>query len=316
MKSNVAGWLAAGATVVGVTLWAGLSISQPEGPSAAPSAASAPRRAAQQLASREEHRQIADPIDGQAAPIPEPTDETDEVADFTQSDPELAAPADGGSYCGPVAVSNWLVWLADHGYPKLTPPGPNRRARQIALIRELARHRYMATDPKMGTGSWRLIEGLERWVRDAGYSIKLLKYQGWRGHAPRHGTGQRHPELAWLAAALADGGAAWIHVGWYEPPTRWERALRRKGGHWLTVVGVNEHLRELTLHDPAPYAGTEPEKVHATTRAMTGGWLLAGKDRLPAAGYLRLGGGMHLKRNDDVAVIDGAVVLVLDAPQP
>jgi len=45
---------------------------------------------------------------------------------------------------------------------------------------------------------------------------------------------------------------------------------------------------------------------------MTEGWLIDQAAALAATGYYRLGGGMRIKREGEVAVLDGAVVLVLE----
>ena len=48
----------------------------------------------------------------------------------------------GVMYCGPVAASNALIWLALNGYPRLAPsesdPTQSQRKQQIKVIRELA----------------------------------------------------------------------------------------------------------------------------------------------------------------------------------
>jgi hypothetical protein len=236
-----------------------------------------------------------------------------EFPDLTQTDPALDVPGSGNSYCGPVAVSNSLIWLAQGDYPALAPDAPTQREQQLELVRRLSSPRYMATSPTMGTGAFGLMKGVERWVTDAGYEIARLEYQGWRGHPLKFATYVKVPRLEWLASALADHGAAWLHVGWYRPPTRWEPAYQRHGGHWLTLVKV-EGDGTLALHDPAPYAGTKPSTERVSTRAIESGWILDGQSRLRADGHLILEGGMHVKRDGELAILDGAVTLVLARP--
>jgi hypothetical protein len=72
----------------------------------------------------------------------------------------------------------------------------------------------------------------------------------------------------------------------------------------------------LTVHDPAPYAGEEPSEERVSTRPIESGWLLDGQTRLRADGHLMLGGGMRVKRDGEVAIVDGAVTLVLERPDP
>jgi len=237
------------------------------------------------------------------------------VPDLTQTDSELGLPGGGHAFCGPVAASDWLAYLAQTGYPRLLPAGDSPRAQQLELARILARS--MGTSVTSGTSTPGLLAALERWVTDAGYRIRRLEYQGWRGHPLRYTTYRQRPELLWIEQALVEGGAAFIHAGWYAT-SKYDRALRRHGGHWLPVVDAGKNAEGapdpsgLVLRDPAPYAGSEPAFEFARAERMTEGWLIDQAAALPATGYYRLGGGMRIKREGEVAVLDGAVVLVLE----
>jgi hypothetical protein len=234
--------------------------------------------------------------------------------DLSQNDPELALPGGGAAYCGPVAVSNWLMWLSSQGYEHLAPEAGTPKERQIALVRTLATLKYMATSPAGGTGPVGLLGGLSRWIAHAGYRVARLEYQGWRQHPRRFATGVAHPKLGWLAEALEARGAAWLHVGWYHK-SRYELGFRRRGGHWLTLVEVQQRSGEppvISVRDPAPYAGEEPTLEQVTLRELEQGMLVDAPAALPAKGYYELVSGIHLKRADDIPIIDGAVVLVLE----
>ncbi len=231
------------------------------------------------------------------------------VPDLTQTDPELGLPDGGQGFCGPVAVSDWLAYLGQTRYPALLPPGDSPRAQHLVLARALAAQ--MGTSPVSGTSTSSLLTVLERSITAAGYGIRRLEYQGWRGHPPRYTTHQRQPDLGWLAAGLAEGGAAFIHVGWYAT-SKYDFALRRHGGHWLALVSVGPEPNLLVLRDPAPYAGSEPAFEFARAERLDDGWLIDQSVALPAAGYYRLGGGMRIKRDGELAVLDGAIVLVLE----
>jgi hypothetical protein len=236
--------------------------------------------------------------------------------DLSQNDPELALPGGGAAYCGPVSVSNWLMWLSSHGYEHLAPDAPTPKSRQIALVRTLATLKYMATSPVGGTGPVGLLRGLSRWVAHAGYRVTRLQYQGWRQHPRRFATGVAHPELGWLAEALEAKGAAWLHVGWYYR-SRYQLGLRRRGGHWLTLVRVTRHGGEppvISVRDPAPYAGEAPTLEQVTLRELERGTLVDVPAAFPAKGYYELVSGLRLKRPDDIPIIDGAVILVLEPP--
>jgi len=239
------------------------------------------------------------------------------MPDLTQTDPALGVNGGGESWCGPVAISNALTWLAAEGREALVPPGASPREQQLELVRRLGSSRYMGTTPNGGTGTNNLLRGLHAFLRDSGWGYRRLQYQGWREHSVRFTTGVKSVELAFIRRALADGGAAVIHAGWYTPSKYGGDFHRRHGGHWLTVVGVgvdaegNPADDTLVVHDPAPYAGDEGARHFVKLRKLESGWLLAEDGAFPAAGFSRLEGGMKIKKPGDIAVLDGAVALVL-----
>ena len=270
-------------------------------PSAAASAPVAPEAAASPPAA--------------SAPAPTPEQSYLDIPDLTQTDPELDLPGGGNSYCGPVAISNSLMRLGAERCPRLVPEQSDPKAAQLELVRRLSSSQYMATSPTHGTGGMNLMEGLHRYLVSHGCGYRRFAYQGWRGHPPQFSTGVRTPQLAWIGKALALGGAAFINVGWYHR-TSSGRAYRRNGGHWLTVVaaGLDEtgapDPAMLVLHDPAPYAGAKPADEYARAELVDAQWLVEGRNALPAKGYYRLTGGMHIKRPGEAAILDGAIVLV------
>lgn len=243
-------------------------------------------------------------------------DRAEDTPDITQTDPALALPGGGNSFCGPVAISNSLMYLAAHGYPALAPAGATVKERQVALVRLLGSPRYMGTGPRSGTGAMGVMHGLAKYVRHAGYEIARLEYEGWRQHPYEFTRHEPHPDLAWIGGAIAPRSAAWINVGWYKK-SRYADAYRRNGGHWLAVVaaGTNDRGERdpgvLVLHDSAPYEDGGPLDVFARAARIDGGWMLDGSSAFPAKGYYVLGGGMYVKREGEVAIIDGAIVLEL-----
>src|SRR5262245_32125 len=57
-----------------------------------------------------------------------------DMPDLTQTDPALGVEGGGDSWCGPVAISNALMWLGEHGHESLIPSGEDRHARQLELV--------------------------------------------------------------------------------------------------------------------------------------------------------------------------------------
>jgi hypothetical protein len=262
-------------------------------------------------------------IEPKPAPVPAATPARaalparfNETPDLTQTDPELELPGDGESHCAPVAASNALTWLSTRGFERLMPPGDTAKARQKQLVRRLSSRRFMATNELNGTGSRAVLAGLHRYLESVGVSYKRLAYQGWRAHQQRFSTGVRVPDLGFIRDGLGDRSVVLINAGWYQP-VKDGRLFLRRGGHWLAVVGadVDEHGAPapgvLVLRDSAPYAGAEPALEYATLERIERGYLNELKASLPARGYYKLGGGMHVKRPGEVAILDGVVVLEL-----
>ena len=233
-----------------------------------------------------------------AAVCPRCTD----MPDLTQSDPALGLPRDGGSYCGPVAVTNGLAWLASCGFPRLL----SERG-LVEMPRHLAWRIYLKTDPRRGTLPFDLVRGLARWVGNAGYEVDTLGYAGVRDHPANRSLNVLRPGLPLLVGGLERDGIVLLHVGWYEEPRAGR--LARVGGHWLTLGAADARNGVLQVHDPAPYASEGVE--HITVRELTAGQILrpAGLGHLDARGFLELTEGMRLRSPDERAILDGAVVL-------
>jgi hypothetical protein len=248
----------------------------------------------------------------QPPPTPPPAPSAEPVVpgfpDLTQTDPELGAPAGGESHCGPVAASNALFWLGRNGFERLLPEGASDKQRQILLVRALASRQFMGTSAHSGTSASGVLKGLDLYLRAKGHRFQRLEYQGWRAHQLRYSTGVRVPEPGFLQAGLADKGIALINVGWYRPGKKPD-VYRRRGGHWLTVVSVEGEV--LVLHDPAPWSGSEPRAHRVRAEPLADGWLIGEDGPFPSRGFRVLGGEMEVKRPGEVAIIDGAVVLVV-----
>lgn len=247
------------------------------------------------------------PSDGVVHPD-RPCPRCGDTPDLTQSASAFGLPHGGGSYCGPVATTNALVWLSARGFPALIS---DRGLEQMP--RHLAFKRFLKTHPRRGTLPFDLVRGLERWVHAAGYEVETLAYAGVRDHPTRLSFGVLRPGLPLLAEGLTRDGVVLLHVGWYEEA----RAGRysRVGGHWLTLLDVDVQTGVLRASDPAPYASEgRPERIVA--RPMTDGHLLrpAGLGELAARGFLELGEGMALRDPRERAILDGAVVLRLHPP--
>ena len=240
--------------------------------------------------------------------------------DLTQTDPRAKFPEGGHAYCGPVAVANAFVRLANEGFSRLAPVAPDPVLAHIDVVRILARDTHMATCEKTGTSTPHLLEGARRYVIERGYDVASIEYRGWRSR-PRgvHADGVV-ADLPWIKQRVARGStAAWINVGWYARDPQRPGVLRRTGGHWVTLAGYGLDSRgasaqdTLILRDPSPRSGKQARYEFVRTSAMQFGRLEGPQRGLPrpATGMLRMTSGLAMPAGTHVALIDGVAVLTL-----
>jgi len=246
------------------------------------------------------------------------TEKVDSVPDMTQTDPAAKLPNGGRSHCGPVAVSNSLMWLAGNGFENLSPNLQEPGKAHFEIARSLGSKKYMNTNLETGTGAGGVLEGLARYIDDKGYEYSYLKFQGWRKHPERFGLGEPIPDLNWLKSGIEGNSAVSLNIGWYEyNPSTNEYA--RIGGHWVTLVGygVDEKGKAdpaiLIIHDPAPRGGKNPHD-YVRMELIDAGRLTGRQSGLPrsAKGYYKMTGGMHVKKTADFGILDCAVVLKMN----
>lgn len=234
---------------------------------------------------------------------------------------------EGKEYCAPVAVSNSLMWLGNHGYPRLLPQvNGNARDTQIELVRILASAEMMNTGPisgrQGGTTPDGLVKGVSKYVESCGYKCKLIECQGWRYVSKEYNPKLAPPNLDWIKSALVNAHTGvWWDIGWYRSGKE-SGVYERIGGHWLTLVGYREDKRNpnnpgvFILHDPALRAGKSPARENVRLKRIEAGSLVGNKKGLPqsAIGYYLVGGGMHVEKNADYAILDCVIAMEL-APE-
>jgi hypothetical protein len=228
---------------------------------------------------------------------------------FLQTDRDAGFENAGDQFCAPTAVSNSLMWLANHGYEELKPAASSEKSAQIRMIKLLADSDLMNTNPQKGTDVSEVITGVQGYVENAGYEIESLQYSGWRP-APEDAVSGEAPDLDAVKEAIANPhGAAWLNVGWYRYDEE-SGNYARKGGHWVTVVGYDGD--DLLIHDPSPRAGTGFSTQRITLEAIEEGQLTGRQANLPrsAEGYFIVGGEMKVSKNV-TCILDGAVVMTL-----
>lgn len=254
--------------------------------------------------------------------LPDAVDRSASTPDFCQTDPAADFGGKGGVFCGPVAVANSLMYLAESGFPKVRPDASTDKEAQIALVQRLAAREFMDAATRNGTSTPRLMAGVQRLVEQAGYQVVRLEQQGWRERTRQFPAQAEIPSLDWIREGLAaDSGAVWLNVGWYKfnPETR---EYHRFAGHWVTLVGYGKDRDDadeppvLLIHDPAPRTGMEPLTQRVRLAVIDEGILQRNLTadkvrRRDAAGFFEMKGEMKLKPGADAAILDTAVVLLV-----
>ncbi len=253
---------------------------------------------------------------------PASIDLSGDVPDLCQTDPDGRFPGNGRDLCGPVAVANSLMYLTNHGFPRLRTPAATDKEAQIALVHRLAAGGSMDTVERNGTSPPRLMAGVGAFVAQAGYQVVRLEQQGWRGGTKQFPALCEIPCIDWIKEGLSTpGGAVWLNVGWYRAPAG-TNEYRRFAGHWVTVVGYGKDQRGaadplmLLIHDPAPRTGTTPHTQWVKLSVIDQGTLQRDLSpgrihRREAKGFFEMKGEMKLKSGADAAILDVAVVLVI-----
>ena len=176
----------------------------------------------------------------------------------------------------------------------------------------------MNTQRKTGTHVNPFLHGVDRFLRERGLREYSLRFQGYREHERRYSAGSHAPRIAWIQSALARGGCVWLLVGWYDHDAG-ENEYHRVGGHWVTAIGYGvgrdgtRDARIIVIHDPSAAAGRYPAREFVRLARLADGTLVGARSghTCPARGIFRMEGEMHVKRGVDLALLDGAVALVL-----
>ena len=239
--------------------------------------------------------------------------------DLPQCDPEAGFWHGGKLFCGPVAVSNSLMWLADNGFDHLCPKLENKKKSQIAMVKMLASRDMMDTTDD-GTVAYDIMHGVERYVTKADYRCERLEYRGWRKLLGQYHSSGDIPDMKWMKDIISDpAGALWLNIGFYKHDKN-TSIYERLGGHWVSVVGYGINAKGeidpsvLIIHDPSPRSGLKLSHDYCHVSMIEDGSTLCGDyDGLPrsANGYYMFKDGLHAWRISDRAIIDCAVGLVM-----
>jgi hypothetical protein len=238
--------------------------------------------------------------------------------DLLQTDIEACFPDGGAHYGAPVAVSNSMMWLANHGFGRLCPPAYSEKQSHIALVNKLATQEYINTDSN-GSGPSEVMRGIEKYISDTGYRCVKLEYQGWRSVPKRFNDKSDIPSLDWMKYIISSpAGGLFINVGYYTYSQELN-TFNRVGGRWITAVGYGINPRGeidpsvIIAHDPSARSGKTESNNYCSLVTINDGSMLTGAKGLPrpAYGYYVIQKGLQIPKNADVAIIDCAVGMVV-----
>jgi len=238
----------------------------------------------------------------------------DSIPDYYQRDRAFGGfPRNGVVYCGPVAVSNSLMWLSQKGYGNLTLQSGDKEKDQHALIKKLGSPDFINTR-NGGSSANQICNGVYSYLHQCGYKNAQIKYRGWRLVRYRFYDGTEVPTMEWIKKVISENNGVWLNIGWYRYNKK-NDTYTREGGHWVTLVGYGHDNKgsnpnALIIHDPdTRHRFNEyivPEKI--------GRGKIDGNFRgLPrnAKGYLR-----YQATRSQFGIIDGAIVLDMSLCRP
>jgi hypothetical protein len=227
------------------------------------------------------------------------------IPDYYQNDTSFGGFPDGGQmYCGPVAVSNSLMYLMGNAIFQNTFPSIQSKRDQHTLISLIASPRYIGTG-KMGTSPSGICKGVDRFLLDNNFSKATLSYYGWRPVPVKYHKQSRADFITIENILGRPDAAIWLNFGWYTYQKDRNQFIRT-GGHWVTLINfLHRDTLSIIVHDPATRQ-TGNDTLHL--RRLSDGFLVTKITILPvcASGYY-----VFTNKSGQFGIIDGFITLVI-----
>ena len=222
------------------------------------------------------------------------------ISDYYQEDTSFGGFPDGGKmYCGPVAVSNSLLYMNGK---ILFKDFLDTKKSQYTLIKLLASPKYICTGAS-GSSPFDMCRGVQKFLNDDGFNNFQINFYGWRFVPSRFRKNFTPGNTNFIDSLQQTSSAIWINIGWYNY-TKNKDSYYRTGGHWVTFINfcdsLNTHMR---IQDPAT---PQENSDTITLQCLSGGMLTGGLSELPvnASGYYRF-----VNKYGVFGIIDGYIVL-------
>jgi len=231
------------------------------------------------------------------------------MPDYYQRDTTFGAfPGKGATYCGPVAVSNSLIWFSEHGYPSLIKSSGNTYRDQHELISLLGSPDYMDAGHGGATVE-SFCRGLKKYLQDCRVNGQI-KSEGMYDVSDEFRAEKDVPDFERMKLFTLKDQAVWLNIGWYKfDPSK--NIYTKTGGHWVTLVGYGYdqkgyNVNCLIIHDPD---ANDNSDHFLDTEEIASGTLVNGpKYKQDATGFRRFKTG-----HNQFGVIGGVVYLTFDS---
>jgi hypothetical protein len=207
-------------------------------------------------------------------------------------------------YCGPVAVSNSLMYLIGNTIFQDTFPYLQSKSDQHTLICKIASPQYIGTG-RQGTSPSGICNGVDKFLLDNNHSGATLSYYGWRPVAAKYHKNTRADLTSIEKIVEKPHTAIWLNFGWYTNQKDSNQYIRT-GGHWVTLINfLHSDSLAIVVHDPATRR-TGNDTINLTR--LSEGFLINKITLLPvcASGYYRF-----TSKSGHYGIIDGFVTLEL-----
>jgi hypothetical protein len=223
--------------------------------------------------------------------------------------------------CLPTSTANLIIWFGKHGYPKLILPGATEDEADLHTLHAIMTDTNARYD--FGTRTDLITGGIEKYIRDAGYSCDV-EYRGVDFgmikvpqivkdyDADRYKDSNRKPAAFtqdWLQEN-ADPNKGFILLLAY---CKFNRSTNMFSdainvGHAVTLV--NAEPDTLLIHDPAHW-NDEPGRKIVTPTLLTGGMFQLPGYNAPVEGLLLLSGSELEAPPQSIVMMTGAVCITM-----
>jgi len=223
--------------------------------------------------------------------------------------------------CLPTSTANLIVWFGTHGYPKLIVSGDSKDNGYTHTVHAL----MTATNAtyQLGTRTEAITYGIEKYIRDAGYSCDV-EYRGLDWSMAKFPEIVRDPDGEKYKKVFKAPGPFtqdWLQEN--DNPNKgfilllaycsFDRSTNTfkdamNAGHAVTLVNAEPNM--ILIHDPAHYNDETGRKI-LTPEALTGGTFELPGYSAPVSGLLLLSGSLLEAPPDAGVMLTGAVCITM-----